>query len=510
MIRTIYFYKNYLTNIMNIIISLGTTYCIENNYSLIKSITTIYENLNINYDNKIFIIYYNKQYDFEFLNKYSQIIIIKIKTNYNPIQFFSMGLYYILKKYTYHSKCLILDINYLDEIVDIFHKNDKNIIFYNNDKIIGYGYNDILLLYKYCNIVSKLNYNIHDNIINEMINNGIEFIHHKMDNTINLSLEKVDFKKLIKQNIELSIDNIIIDEYKIRYHNDIISLIIISGNYKLNYILKYRKNSLVIPKKLELYEREYYFYNKIVKYSNIKVPKLITLVKDENKNNVGLLLEKLKFRHLDLNVENIDISLKTVDMMIRFHIKFWNKNFIKLFPKLKKNNDFNSSLKELILQKIDIFKEKWGNILTPVQLNICDILINNFVHIENRLSIGNLTIINGNFRSSNILYDNNEPYFIDWQFCCVGKGVQDLILFIIDSYEINNINLLYNILINYYYKKLLEYKIINYSFNDYEQDINDAISYIPFFTAIWFGSIQNNSNINSFITKLFYLIEKIF
>jgi hypothetical protein len=175
---------------MNIIISLGTTYCIENNYSLIKSITTIYENLNINYDNKIFIIYYNKQYDFEFLNKYSQIIIIKIKTNYSPIQFFSMGLYYILKKYTYHSKCLILDINYLEELVDIFYNNDKNIIFYNNDKIIGYGYNDILLLYKYCNIVSKLNYNrnIHDNIINEMINNGIEFIHHKMDNTINLSL----------------------------------------------------------------------------------------------------------------------------------------------------------------------------------------------------------------------------------------------------------------------------------------------------------------------------------
>jgi hypothetical protein len=69
---------------------------------------------------------------------------------------------------------------------------------------------------------------------------------------------------------------------------------------------------------------------------------------------------------------------------------------------------------------------------------------------------------------------------------------------------------LFNILINYYYKKLLEYKIVDYSFNEYEQDIHDAISYIPFFIAIWFGSIQNNNNINSFIKKLFYLIEKIF
>jgi len=66
----------------------------------------------------------------------------------------------------------------------------------------------------------------------------------------------------------------------------------------------------------------------------------------------------------------------------------------------------------------------------------------------------------------------------------------------------------------YYYKKLLEYGVSNYSCEEYENDINDAICYIPFFTSVWFGTIPQDELIDKnfpyfLISKMFYLLEYI-
>ena len=62
---------------------------------------------------------------------------------------------------------------------------------------------------------------------------------------------------------------------------------------------------------------------------------------------------------------------------------------------------------------------------------------------------------------------------------------------------------------------LIENNITNYSFLEYENDIKDAVSYIPFFTSIWFGSTPIDELIDKnwpffFIQKLFYLLELIY
>ena len=52
------------------------------------------------------------------------------------------------------------------------------------------------------------------------------------------------------------------------------------------------------------------------------------------------------------------------------------------------------------------------------------------------------------------------------------------------------ITLLFCLFKNYYYKILIENNITNYSFQEYENDIKDAISYIPFFYIymIWLNT----------------------
>jgi hypothetical protein len=65
----------------------------------------------------------------------------------------------------------------------------------------------------------------------------------------------------------------------------------------------------------------------------------------------------------------------------------------------------------------------------------------------------------------------------------------------------------------YYYKKLIEEGVLNYSMEEYDRDIYDAICYVPFFTSVWFGTIPQDELIDKnfpyfLISKLFYLLEQ--
>ena len=105
-----------------------------------------------------------------------------------------------------------------------------------------------------------------------------------------------------------------------------------------------------------------------------------------------------------------------------------------------------------------------------------------------------------------------EPYFLDWQHCAIGKGVQDLVFFIIESFDLANIQRVYELSKHYYYTKLLEYGVTNYTWNEYQQDLKDAICYVPFFTSIWFGTIPQDELIDKnfpffFINKMIYMMQ---
>jgi hypothetical protein len=250
-----------------------------------------------------------------------------------------------------------------------------------------------------------------------------------------------------------------------------------------------------MAQQLRLYEREYYFYTDIASHiSDIKIPKYFNLIKNNKGVVCGIVLENLFSRgykiNLNLNTESIEVTLKIVDRMAKLHSQFWNKNIKNTFSNLKSSTDkiFNPFFNNFIKEKYDAFKIRWFKILSEFQINKSNEIFENFQKIQDNFSSGkNLTLIHGDIKSPNIFYDvenNYEPYFIDWQHCAIGKGVQDLIFFIIESFEIDNLKSIFFITKYYYYKKLQEYGVINYSFEEYETDIYEAICYIPFFTQV--------------------------
>jgi hypothetical protein len=187
-----------------------------------------------------------------------------------------------------------------------------------------------------------------------------------------------------------------------------------------------------------------------------------------------------------------------------------------MFPELKMSTDsiFCPTWYNFIYERWPLFKQKWEKILTKNQLENGDTIIREFNEIQKRLSIGNITIIHGDIKSPNIFYDadkNYDPCFIDWQHIAIGKGVQDLIFFLIESFDIEKMPILFPLFKNYYYTKLME-NGISYSYKEYENDIRDALQYVPFFTAVWFGTVPYDDLIDKnfpyfFIQKLFYMYE---
>jgi hypothetical protein len=337
-------------------------------------------------------------------------------------------------------------------------------------------------------------------------------------------------KSYIKKSLNLKIENILIGETKLKggYISDVIALKIQTDTGILECVLKLENTNetplSVMAKKLGLYERENYFYDAVSRYVNISCPKFYGLIKDNELNTIGILMENLNITssnklNLDLNKENINTSLLVVEKLAVFHSHFWNKDIKMAFPELKKHNDplFNPEWSNFINDKWLLFINNWKNVLTHKQIQIAEHIKNNFQNVQDSLSSNNLTIIHGDVKSPNIFYnsDNNyEPFFLDWQYVSIGKGVQDLVFFLIESFDIDNIKLNFPIFKNYYYRKLVENGISNYPFAEYETDLKNAVCYFPFFVAIWFGTTPQDELIDKnfpffFIQKLFLFLDEI-
>ena len=220
----------------------------------------------------------------------------------------------------------------------------------------------------------------------ELINYGVsstikDYNNLNINNLINIEVNNIYsravIKNLIKNNSIINdIKDISINDNKLKggFIADVISFKIITNDNKIySKILKYentQENNLsIIAKKLDLYEREYYFYTDISKSININIPKFYNLIIDNNGNNIGIVLENLldkKYKlNLDLNIESIDISLMIVDRMAKMHSRYWNKNLKKIYPKLKNSIDsiFCPFLTDFINERYELFKTKWFKIL---------------------------------------------------------------------------------------------------------------------------------------------------
>jgi len=354
----------------------------------------------------------------------------------------------------------------------------------------------------------------------------------KLDDLFNYNDNKInDIKDIVYYNLSnrYNIKDIVINNNKLKggYISDVLDLTIqLIDDTNINCVLKLenkQSNKLSdMANLLELYKREYYFYENIYNYIDIDVPKFYGVIKDKNFSSIGILLENLNtsdFKlNIDLNKQPVSTSLNIIDKCIKLHVKFWDKPLTQNFSGLAENNKQIFKWSPYVNDRWPTFKNRWTGILSDLQLSKAEIIVNNFQKIENYLSKKPLTLCHGDVKSANMFFkisgeNTYTPYFIDWQYIIAGKGVQDLVFFMIESFTIDSINKYATLFIEYYYIKLLENGITKYSKDEYMLDLHASICYFPFFVAMWFGTIDGDELIDKnfpffFIQKLFNFIDK--
>jgi len=337
----------------------------------------------------------------------------------------------------------------------------------------------------------------------DVTNDLTEMIRRSLSNTYDIKQIRLNTNKLkggyISDVIRVEIDLIsgeIID-CVLKYENDYTSSLT-----KMAYTLG-------------LFDREYYFYEQISDYVKICVPKYIGTIKNSDYLSKGILLENINkddfILGLNLNKESIDISLKVIEQCAKFHSQFWNKDLSKSFSNLKKHNDplFKPVWGDFLRERWPLFSEKWKHVISLEVLTKMKEKVDQFEELQEYLSQGPLTICHGDVKSGNIFYKKQGtdymPYFIDWQYIANGKGVQDIVFFMMESFTIENIRTYHDLFKMYYYIKLKE-NGVSYSWELYQKDFEAAIYYFPLFVAIWFGTTPNEDLID--VSFPFLFIQK--
>ena len=267
--------------------------------------------------------------------------------------------------------------------------------------------------------------------------------------------------------------------------------IIYNNNKKDNIILKISNLNNELSKtatKLNLYKNEVYFYKNISKWINVKIPKYYGSFINNKKE--GILMEDLNqyngIFNMNLN-KNIQLLLKVVYNIFKMHNKYYfksEKDVIESMKNLLKINQVKY-YKILVKNRFNKFIEKNNVILSDNEQKILNNINLNFDSILDQSSTFPLSFCHGDLKSPNIFYkDNEEPYFLDWQYIHLNKGVSDIAFLLVESIDFDPF--IVDIIVKYYYRLITESR--NLSFNKYMTDFKNALCIFPFFVSVWFNS----------------------
>ena len=292
-----------------------------------------------------------------------------------------------------------------------------------------------------------------------------------------------------------------IQSYKITFNDKSSENIVLKINNTENELSK-------TAEKMNLYGNEINFYTNIrdtISADIICVPKCYGIVSiDKEGARKGIILENLfKYEgqfNIDLN-KDTQTLLNLVYEISKLHTKyFFNKeNDVPLNMQNVTTLNELVFFKQLILERFEIFIEKNKLVLKEKEKEIMYKCFQNYEKNVIQTSTYPLSFCHGDFKSANIFYklqrsddssqENKKPYFLDWQYIQLNKGVSDIVFLLVESIKFDKMKV--ELVLNYYYCLISE-KIKNYTYEEFMCDFKANLCIFPFVVCVWFNSEDND------------------
>lgn len=334
--------------------------------------------------------------------------------------------------------------------------------------------------------------------ISELLN-----VNNKKNNEKNLCtliknelLKTQPVKEIIRNEVQL----------KTGYICDIQSYKILFNNSSENIVLKINntENELAITaEKMNLYGNEINFYTNIrhaIRSDIIHVPKCYGVVSmDTQGERKGIILENL-FKYdgefnIDLN-KDTQTLLNVVSEISKLHTTYYFRtpNEVPLnMQNITTPNDW-SFFKQLITERFEIFITKNRLVLNEREIEMMYKCFQNYEKNVRQISTFPLSFCHGDLKSANIFYRINStttylPYFLDWQYIQLNKGVSDIVFLLVESIQFDKMKV--DLVLNYYYCLISE-KMKDYTYADFMRDFKANLCIFPFVVCVWFNSEDND------------------
>jgi len=243
--------------------------------------------------------------------------------------------------------------------------------------------------------------------------------------------------------------------------------------------------------KLGMYEKEALFYEVFSSLVSdvVHVPKWFGNFRDGG--DISICMDDLSVRKgsfgLDLNTRT-SVLLRVVTDIAKMHSMFRferPESVIKSFRVLHKVSDITHYM-TLVRDKFPSFLTRCDALMLPRQKTIVSLIAKHFDKIVSQLSSFPLSFCHGDLKSANIFYEGDiTPFFLDWQYIHLGKGVSDIVFLCVESLKFDS--QLVELVLMYYYRLMADDKH-DYDYKEFRKDVNCSLCCFPFFVAVWFNT----------------------
>jgi HAD superfamily hydrolase (TIGR01509 family) len=278
-----------------------------------------------------------------------------------------------------------------------------------------------------------------------------------------------------------------IDRFELEYRDGSRSRVIVKKSNSNNHLAETATH-------LNMYQNEVYFYQEIAAAIDcLSVPKCYGVFYDHHCHEHGIILEDLTLHQGKFNADlnrNVTLLLRVVGAISRLHHRYIFQDegqLIKAMKRLKKVNQIKH-YSRLVESRYQKFLERNRPLLSDGDVGILDRIFANYQSVLDGLSQFPLSFCHGDLKSPNIFYrDLETPYFLDWQYIHLNKGVSDIAFLLVESIDFDH--RISDLVLNYYYQLNVE---ANPCFSsDYERylvDFKRSLCAFPFFVCVWFNS----------------------
>lgn len=203
------------------------------------------------------------------------------------------------------------------------------------------------------------------------------------------------------------------------------------------------RDTLRVAKRLDLYRREYNYYQDVAPHSPIRSPALYYADFDHRSHHFVLVLEDLKDMVAPDQIVGADAeqAKAAVRAIARLHGHYWNKVNQPPVSRFNSGSDGGRRLpaQDAYQASLPHILSRFGSFFTTSMRGLAEEYGLQLAAHQEHVAAGPQTFIHGDYRLDNMLFgvdaDSDEFAVLDWQVCSVSSGLSDVAYFLSSSVD---------------------------------------------------------------------------